>query len=423
MTSESIIFVLIYLFALLTAALEMVPISVAALLGAFLTMWFGLSYGVFTYEEATGFIDMKILGLLIGTMIVLEVAYRSGIFRLIALYAIKISGGDSRLLFVFVCLTSAVISMFLSDSTALLMIAAAAATISRLMDQDPSPYIVSAAIMVNLGGTSTLIGSVSNMIIGVNAGLSFNEFISYLAPCELILWMLTMFALYLVYRPMFGKTRSVPTYNPWESIEDKGLFNKSAFLLVLLIGLFLIQDQLRVGPEAVALGCAVLALSLTNIDPSDIFRSLDWETIFFLSGFSIIVKGLEKTGFLTQFSQVFLGISSNNPIGAAALMLWLSGLASSVVSNIAIALTFTPIIKGLPNANSTALWSALVLGTNLGGAATPMSGVVVVMAMNALKREGSTVSFAEFTRVGTLTTFIQLGFSTLYVILRFGLVG
>jgi len=313
--------------------------------------------------------------------------------------------------------------MFLSDSTALLMIAAAAATISRLMDQDPSPYIVSAAIMVNLGGTSTLIGSVSNMIIGVNAGLSFNEFISYLAPCELILWMLTMFALYLVYRPMFGKTRSVPTYNPWESIEDKGLFNKSAFLLVLLIGLFLIQDQLRVGPEAVALGCAVLALSLTNIDPSDIFRSLDWETIFFLSGFSIIVKGLEKTGFLTQFSQVFLGISSNNPIGAAALMLWLSGLASSVVSNIAIALTFTPIIKGLPNANSTALWSALVLGTNLGGAATPMSGVVVVMAMNALKREGSTVSFAEFTRVGTLTTFIQLGFSTLYVILRFGLVG
>lgn len=422
MTSESMIFVIIYLFTLLSAALEMVPISVAALLGAFLTVWFGLSYGVFTYEEATGFIDMKILGLLIGTMIVFEIAYRSGIFRLMALYAIKLSGGDSRLLFIFVCLTSAAVSMFLSDSTALLMIAAAATTISKFMDQDPAPYVVSAAIMVNLGGTSTLIGSVSNMIIGVNAELSFTEFITYLAPCEFALWALTMATLYFNYRHVLGEKKAVPTYSPWESVEDKSLFNKSALLLVLFLGLFMIHDKLNLSPEAVALGCAVLALSLSNLDPSDIFRSLDWETIFFLSGFSIIVKGLEGTGLLAQLSQGFLAVSGNNPPLATAIMLWMSGLASSVVSNIAVALTFTPMIQEIQGLNTTALWSALVLGTNLGGAATPMSGVVVVMAMNTLKREGTTVSFSEFTKIGSLTTLIQLGFSTIYLIARFGLV-
>jgi len=89
------------------------------------------------------FIDMKLIGLLVGTMIVMEVAYRSGLFRLIALYTIRIAGGDSRTLFIVMCITSAVVSMFLSDSTALLLIAAAATTISKIMDYDPIPYFVS----------------------------------------------------------------------------------------------------------------------------------------------------------------------------------------------------------------------------------------------------------------------------------------
>jgi len=86
-----IIFVLIYILTILLAASEVVPMSVAALIGALLTGWFGLQYGVFTYNEAIGFVDMKLIGLIVGTMIVVEVAERSGLFRFGALYAIKLS--------------------------------------------------------------------------------------------------------------------------------------------------------------------------------------------------------------------------------------------------------------------------------------------------------------------------------------------
>ena len=198
MNTTATSFIMIYLLTLLLIATDMVPMSVAALIGALFTVWIGLSYGVFTYEEAASFIDMKLLGLLIGTMIVMEVAYRSGLFRLIALYTIRVAGGDQRVLFVIMCITSAAVSMFLSDSTALLLIAAAVTAISKVMNYDPVPYFVSASIMVNLGGTSTLIGSVSNMIIGLSAGLSFSDFIAYLSPCELILWMRTTLTLYIL---------------------------------------------------------------------------------------------------------------------------------------------------------------------------------------------------------------------------------
>jgi len=421
MNTTATSFIMIYLLTLLLIATDMVPMSVAALIGALFTVWIGLSYGVFTYEEAASFIDMKLLGLLIGTMIVMEVAYRSGLFRLIALYTIRVAGGDQRVLFVIMCITSAAVSMFLSDSTALLLIAAAVTAISKVMNYDPVPYFVSASIMVNLGGTSTLIGSVSNMIIGLSAGLSFSDFIVYLSPCELILWMLTTLTLYMLYKSKLKGKNEVPKYDPWEGIEDRKPLIWSAILLAVFLGLFTIHKSLGIPPEAVALGCAVLALAIGRVDPTEVFRSIDWETIFFLGGFFIIVGGLEKTGLLNDLAGWFMNMTGGGTFVLSTILLWISGLTSTIISNIAVALTFTPIIRDLGAANTIPIWSALVLGSNLGGAATPLSGVVTIMTLGALKREGFKISLAEFTKAGVLTTFTQLLFANLYILIRFGL--
>jgi len=414
-------FIMIYLLTLLLIATDMVPMSVAALIGALFTVWIGLNYGVFTYRDAVGFIDMNLLGLLIGTMIVMEVAYRSGLFRIIALYTIKVAGGDQRILFVIMCITSAAVSMFLSDSTALLLIAAAVTAISRVMGYDPVPYFVSASVMVNLGGTSTLIGSVSNMIIGLSAGLSFSDFIAYLSPCELALWILTTLTLYILYKHRLKGKKEVPKYDPWEGIKDKRLLIWSAILLTVFLGLFTIHKDLGLPPEAVALGCGVLALAMGRVDPSEVFRSIDWETIFFLGGFFIIVGGLEKTDLLNGLAGWFMNMTGGGTFVLSTILLWISGLASMIISNIAVALTFTPIIKGLGVSNKIPMWSALVFGSNLGGAATPLSGVVTIMTLGALRREGFEVSLREFTKAGVLTTFTQLLFANLYILIRFGL--
>jgi Na+/H+ antiporter NhaD/arsenite permease-like protein len=416
-----ILFVLIYMLTILLSATKIVPMSVAAMIGALLTAWFGLLYGVFTYDVALGFIDMRLIFLLLGVMIVVEVAERSGLFRFGALYAVKISRGNPSVLFVSICVIAAAVSVFLSDPTAMLLIAAAMATITKLLRYDPVPYFISAMIMINLGGTSTLIGSVSNMIIGVDAGLSFTAFIGYLAVCELALWGITIFVLYMLFKGRLGEKKELPKFDPWESIEDKKLFYRSIFILILMVGLFLTLENLGVGAEAVALGCAILALALSGSDPTEIFKKLDWETIFFIAGFMFVVGGLESTKLLEGLSIQLFEMVGKSQLGASMTTLWFSGLASTVVSNIAIALTFSPIILGVAGLNSAAVWSALVLGTNLGGATTPLSGAVTMMAIGALKREGISVSFTEFTKVGVITSLIQLGFASLYLIARFNL--
>ena len=423
MEPVQIIFILIYILTILISATKIVPMSVAAMIGALLTALFGLmpSYEAFTYNEALGFIDMRLIFLLLGIMIVVEVAERSGLFRFGALYAVKVSRGNPSILFVSVCVIAAAVSVFLSDPTAMLLIAAAMATITKLLRYDPVPYFISAMIMINLGGTSTLIGSVSNMIIGVDAGIGFTEFVGYLGVCEIALWALTIFVLYMLFKSRLGEKKELPKYDPWESVEDKKLFYRSIFILILLVVLFLTLETFGIGIEAVALGCAILALALSGADPTEIFKKLDWETIFFIAGFMFVVGGLESSGFLKDLStQLFQAVGTSD-LGASMTTLWFSGLASTGVSNIAIALTFTPIIRGASGLNSPAVWSALILGTNLGGATTPLSGAVTMMAIGALKREGISVSFTEITKVGVITSLVQLGFASLYLIVRFNL--
>jgi Na+/H+ antiporter NhaD/arsenite permease-like protein len=415
-----ILFLLIYLLTILLSVTEIVPMSVGALIGALLTIVFGLLYNVFNYGDAVGFIDIRLIGLLLGVMIVVEVAERSGLFRFGALYAVKISKGNPTRLFISICIISAAVSVFLSDPTAMLLIAAAMATITKLLRYDPVPYFISAMMMINLGGTSTLIGSVANMIIGVEAGISFYGFISYLALGEIALWGITILVLYMLFRSRLGVKKELPQYNPWESIEDKKLFNRSIIILIILVVLFLALENFGVGPEAVALGCAILALAVSGLDPAEIFKKVDWETVFFLTGFMVVIRGLESTQILAEVSTILLQGVGNSPLAGSMVTLWFSGLTSAIVSNMAVALTFVPMIR-VYGANSAAVWSALVLGSNLGGATTPLSGTVAIMAVGALKREGLSLSFAEFTKVGIVISLVQLGFASVYLIWRFNL--
>ena len=420
-----LILLLIYILIILISILELTSLSVAALSGAVLVAWFGIQYGTFTYQDALGFIDFRLLALLIGTMIVVEVAKRGGLFNVFALYAIRFSGGNPGRLFLAVCVVAALVSMFLSDPTAMLLVAAATVTITKLLNYDPTPYFLSAAIMINLGGTSTLIGSVSNMIIGIEVGLSFNDFLGFLGLCEIVLWILTISALYFVFRSRLGEKKVLPEYDPKESIKDKTVFYRSAFVLVILVVLFLTLDQIGVGPEAVALGCGILALLICRVDPAEIFKEIDWETVFFIAGFMFIIAGLGRTEFLSDISMQLFNFAGGSSLIATQMMLWVSGVASVFVSNIAVALTFTPIIsaQALSGLNLNAIWSALILGANLGGATTPFSGAVMMMAIGTLKREKISVKFGDFAKIGIITSLIQLGFSSFYLILRFGLMG
>lgn len=182
------------------------------------------------------------------------------------------------------------------------------------------------------------------------------------------------------------------------------------------------EYQVRVeneGEVLKALFTAVLALTSTRYDPVEVFERLDWDTVFFVSSFPVLVHGLERTGVLRTLSQFVYEVSRGSM--AWATLLLVSGITSIFLANVAVALTFISPLKALNFPDRRPLWSALVLGTNLGGASIPATSEVFAMAVGALRHEGLRVDMGELSKIGLLTSLVQLAFSALYLLAYFRL--
>jgi Na+/H+ antiporter NhaD/arsenite permease-like protein len=409
-----------YLLVVLLAVSEAFPMSLSAMVGAALLVAFGVSDGVLSFGEALSFIDLELLALLVGVMIVVEVVDRCGTFRYLALKVVRRVLKRPVLLLVVAGLMSALTSLLLSDEAALLLIVAILLSLGKAGALDPVPFAVSSAIMVNLGGTGTLVGSVPNMAIGIRAGFSFAEFASYLLPCEFALYGVTLALLYLYYR---GKLQSSGGEAELEEIEVSGVdVAKGAFLLSLMLSLLIAAGIAGFPASAAALASAVVALALAGFDTLEVFQRLDWDTVFFTAAFTVIIGVLERVEALKGLALWLQGAAGGSLALASLLVLLVSGAASLLLPNLIVALSLIPVVEALPFADKRALWSALVLGANLGGVGLPVSSFVIVMTIGALRREGYEIDPWAVTRVGIPVTAVWLGFSAIYLLTRFGLI-
>jgi Na+/H+ antiporter NhaD/arsenite permease-like protein len=401
-----------YLLVVLLAVSEAFPMALSAMVGAALLVAFGVSDGVLSFSEALSLIDLELLALLVGVMIVVEVVDRCGTFRYLALKVVRRVLKRPVLLLVVAGLMSALTSLLLSDEAALLLIVAILLSLGKAGALDPVPFAVSSAIMVNLGGTGTLVGSVPNMAIGIRAGFSFAEFAFYLLPCEFALYGVTLALLYLYYR---GKLQSSGEVSRVDVA-------KGAFLLSLMLALLIAAGIADFPASAAALASAVVALALAGFDTLEVFQRLDWDTVFFTAAFTVIIGVLERVEALKGLALWLQGAAGGSLALASLLVLLVSGVASLLLPNLIVALSLIPVVEALPFADKRALWSALVLGANLGGVGLPVSSFVIVMTIGALRREGYEIDPWAVTRVGIPVTAAWLGFSAIYLLTRFSLI-
>jgi len=144
--------------------------------------------------------------------------------------------------------------------------------------------------------------------------------------------------------------------------------------------------------------------------------------VFFTAAFTVIIGVLERVEALKGLALWLQEAAGGSLALATLLVLLVSGAASLLLPNLIVALSLIPVVEALPFADKRALWSALVLGANLGGVGLPVSSFVIVMTVGALRREGYEIDPWAVTRVGIPVTAAWLGFSAIYLLTRFGLI-
>ncbi|WP_324736505.1 ArsB/NhaD family transporter [Thermococcus sp. SY098] len=400
---------------LLTYALvvsERIHRAVAAMLGASAVLFLK----IVPWERVPKYLDLNTLFLLMGMMIIVNTARNSGLFEYVAIKTVKLARGSPIRVLLLFSVVTAIVSSVLDNVTTVLLLTPMLLYISRLMELNPVPFLLSEIFASNIGGTATLIGDPPNIMIGSAAKLSFNEFLSNMGPIAAVDLIVTILIIYLAYNSALKVTpkkkvmikQTLRGLDEKAAIRDIRLFRKSVAIILFVVALFFFHDKLGIEPAVVALLGASLILLWTREDPEGIFEKIEWPALFFFGGLFIIVGALEETGTIAQVAEWVLNHVHTS--GEALLAItWFSAFSSAIVDNIPLTAAMIPLIKHMGTSMDVyPLWWALSLGACLGGNGTAIGASANVVVIGIAEREGIRITFGDFLKVGMVIMIVTV---------------
>lgn len=413
MTPLEIFALAVFIFTYALIISERIHRTVAAMAGGSLV----LLANIVPWKKVPLYLDLDTILLLAGMMIIVNTTRLSGLFEYIAIKTAKLAKGEPIRVLLLFSVVTALISAFLDNVTTVLLLTPMLIYISRLMEVNPLPFLLSEIFASNIGGTATLIGDPPNIMIGSAAGLSFNEFLINMGPIAFLDLILMVFVVYLAYRGTLKvspekKERILRTLDGLDeraAIRDLPLFRKSIITIVIVVLFFFVHDKLGIEPAVVALFGASLLLFWSRENPEGILEKVEWATLFFFGGLFLIVGGLVETGFIGQIAQWIA--SHVHTEGEAILVIaWFSALASAVIDNIPFTATMIPLIKAMGTSlNTYPLWWALSLGACLGGNGTAIGASANVVVIGIAAREDIRITFMDFLKMGMVIMILTVG--------------
>ncbi|WP_141554997.1 ArsB/NhaD family transporter [Bacillus wiedmannii] len=410
---------------------EKINRAVIALLGAALMVIMGV---VDLHNAFTKHIEWGTITLLIGMMILVNITSKSGVFQYVAIKAAKGAQGNPIKILISLSLLTALGSAFLDNVTTVLLVVPVTLSITRILQVNPVPYLLSEIIFSNIGGTATLIGDPPNIMIGsANKHLDFNAFLLNLAPIVIIIIAVTAVILYFMYRKQLiadpVQVKKLMSLDEKQYIKDPVLMKKSLTVLGLTIVGFMTHSIFHVDAAIISLtGATVLMLiGVKEHEIEEVFASVEWVTIFFFAGLFVLVGGLIDIGLIKTLAQKVIGITGGDISQASILILWVSGIASATIDNIPFVATMIPLINDMAvglglspsDAQIDVLWWALALGACLGGNGTLIGASANVIVAGIASREGHKFSYMEFLKVGFPIMIVSLIISHIYIYLRY----
>jgi len=414
-----IVAVVIFVCALALIAVEWVHRTKVALAGAALMV----ILGILDQNEAIAAIDWATLGLLAGMMVIVGLTEPTGVFTFLALRVAQLSRGQPVALIFLLAFVTGVLSAFLDNLTAILLVVPITLLIADLLRISPIPLVLVEVIASNIGGTATLIGDPPNIMIGTHRSeLSFVDFIVNLAPVAIVTLVVVTSGLALVFRKRLRiapeRAREIGALDAARDLRDAPYVGRTLAVLVGTIVAFFLHTLLHLEPAVVALTGATVMLLVAADDIESALERVEWSTLFFFLGLFVMVGGLEERGVVDQVAEWLADATGGSSTVEGLVVLWGAAAGSAAVDNIPFTAAMIPVVDSLQGGEfDDGLWWALALGACFGGNATMIAAAANVAATGILDRSGQPVSFLRFLTYGVPVTLASLAIATVYLVL------
>jgi Na+/H+ antiporter NhaD/arsenite permease-like protein len=417
--------------------------SLAAMVGAIAAVSAALALGVFkdeaghsAYDRAVHDIighDVGVIGVIVGTSVLVEIAGRSGLFHFLAIKIVKATRGDAARLLVAIAAATVMFVTFLSIAPGTMIMVSLALVVTHELRLDPRPAMIAIALCANSGALMTFASGICTIMIGTAGNLPYAHFFLVSTPMALLSAFITVAYVRWYYRDVIvnagtdsERDAQVAAFDEWALVKDRRLFYRSALILGATILGFASAQRLGIGTDFVAFCGGTAALLFSGVHPDEAIRKVNWSLILFFIGLFVIIGAVQETGLLDWQARKMIELSGGDPVTTMLLIaVFVLGL-SGILDNIPVAATLIPLVRSMETQGFDAvpLWWTLVITANLGGNSTPIGSVSSVIALNGLEKErGIKIGWGEFLKVGGGVLAIQsvVVLAYLWVYATFGL--
>lgn len=318
-TQDYVMFLLFFAIGLwITEAIP--PFAVGILIVGFLVFTMGQENTMDAKRYVQTWSD-GVIWLFLGGFFLAEGMKKTKLDYLLLKIAAPKFGSKAKIIVLGLMMTTAIISMLMSNTaTTAMMIATVAPIFVQLGKESKVTKILLLGIpsAAAIGGMGTIIGSAPNAIAvgaleGIGIKITFIEWMIVGIPVALVLVFLFWKVLISKYK-IGNETLSldflqIPTEEPNKEFEDEDKIRKRIVLMVLGTTLLLwLTSQWTKIPVAAVSGIPIVALTMLGIIDADDVRSLPWDTLMLVAGGLALGLAIQEQGladyFITQISSI-----------------------------------------------------------------------------------------------------------------------
>jgi Na+/H+ antiporter NhaD/arsenite permease-like protein len=279
-------------------------------------------------------------------------------------------------------------------------------TLATRFKISPPLLLITLAVAITTGSVMSPIGNPQNLLIAQDSGMTsaFVTFGSYLLIPTLINLLIAFVVLRLLYPAEFSHRPIVP--DPIRSCDTVKTFpvRCSLAIVLLLVAVNIVASLLGarmvISLPLIAL-CAAAPVLLLSGQRWSVLRGIDWATLVFFAAMFVLMESVWQTGFFQSFV-------NGSMVSSVPMILATSVLISQFISNVPFVALFQPLIFQAGGGTTTQLM-ALAAGSTIAGNVTILGAASNVIIIQNAEKQGETITFIEFAKVGIPLTLLQIG--------------
>lgn len=310
-------------------------------------------------SEYIGYIDFRVLGILLSLMIVMSALQRVGLFDKIGILLLKKTKNFKQLCIVLVMLCFFSSMLITNDVALITFVPFAIFTLKKANKEDKLIFvIVLQTISANLGSMLTPMGNPQNLYLYNISSMSLINFILFMLPYTIV-----SFIIIIIIIMMFCKNDIIDISFISQSQTNKPFTNRNKVNIIIYIILFLlgILSVCRIVPYYILL--TVVILSVFFCDRKTLLK-VDYCLIFTFICFFIFIGNMGNIAFIKNSLEK--AVQGNEIL--------VSIVSSQVISNVPATLLLSEFTNN---------YKALLVGVNIGGLGTIIASMASLISYKA----------------------------------------